>query len=154
MSNSYTNLLFHIVYSTKYRKPLIEPAWQDDLYGYMGGIIREQNGILLAAGGMPDHVHLLAKLPPTVAVSTMLRLVKANSSKWANEREDVQYFEWQAGYAAFSVSESQVDRVRDYIHHQAEHHRALPFKNEYLGLLRKHSIEFDERYVFDEEIIE
>jgi REP element-mobilizing transposase RayT len=153
MPNTYTNLLFHIVYGTKYRKPLIKAEWQDDLYGDMGGIIRDQKGILLSAGGMPDHVHLLAKLPPTIAVSDMLRLIKANSSKWAGERDDVPYFEWQEGYAAFSVSESQVDRVRDYVLHQEEHHRTMPFKQEYLGLLRKHKIEFDERYVFEEEHI-
>ena len=153
MPNTYTNLLFHIVYSTKYRKPLIKAEWRDDLYGYMGGIIRDEKGTLLCAGGMPDHVHLLAKLPPTIAVSDMLRLIKANSSKWAGERDDVRYFEWQEGYAAFSVSESQVDRVRDYVLCQEEHHRTMPFKQEYLGLLRKHKIEFDERYVFEEEHI-
>jgi REP element-mobilizing transposase RayT len=77
MPNTYTNLLFHIVYSTKYRKPLIKPEWQDDLYGYIGGIIRAEKGILLTAGGTSDHIHLLAKLPPTIAVSDMLRLIKA-----------------------------------------------------------------------------
>ena len=153
MPNTYTNLLFHIVYSTKYRKPLITPNLQDDLYGYIGGIIREEKGILLTAGGMADHVHLLARLPPTTAVSDMLRLIKTNSSKWASERDDVRYFEWQAGYAAFSVSESQTDRVRGYIQTQEEHHRRQSFKDEYLGLLRKHNIEFDERYVFEEEHI-
>jgi REP element-mobilizing transposase RayT len=153
MPNTYTNLLFHIVYSTKCRKPFITPDWQDDLYGYIGGIIREQKGILLAVGGMADHVHLLAKLPPTIAVSDMLRLVKTNSSKWANERADIRDFEWQAGYAAFSVSESQGDRVRGYIRTQETHHRRQPFKDEYLELLRKHNIAFDERYVFEEERI-
>ena len=153
MPNTYTNLLFHIVYSTKYRKPTIKAEWRDDLYAYMGGIIREEKGILLCAGGMPDHVHLLAKLPPTIAVSDMLRLIKANSSKWANDRDDVRYFEWQEGYAAFTVSESQSDRVRDYALNQEEHHRRRSFKQEYLELLRKHKIPFDERYVFEEEHI-
>ena len=153
MPNTYTNLLFHIVYSTKYRKPLIQPSWQDELYGYMGGIIRAEKGILLVAGGIEDHVHLLAKLPPTIAVSDMLRLIKANSSKWANERSDVPYFEWQAGYGAFSVSESNVPSVRKYIDSQEEHHRKQAFRDEYLALLRRHNIEFDERYVFEEEHI-
>ena len=102
---------------------------------------------------MPDHVHLLAKLPPTLAVSDMLRLIKTNSSKWANERDEVRNFEWQVGYAAFSVSESQADRIRRYIQSQAEHHRTMTFREEYLALLRKHKIEFDERYVFEEEHI-
>ncbi len=153
MPNTYTNLLFHIVYSTKYRKPLIQPSWQDELYGYMGGIIRAEKGVLLVAGGIEDHVHLLAKLPPTIAVSDMLRLIKANSSKWANELSDVSYFEWQAGYGAFSVSESNVPSVRKYIDSQDAHHRKQSFRDEYLALLRRHNIEFDERYVFEEEHI-
>ncbi len=153
MPNTYTNLLFHIVYSTKYRKPLIQPSWQDELYGYMGGIIRAEKGVLLVAGGIEDHVHLLAKLPPTIAVSDMLRLIKANSSKWANERSDVSYFEWQAGYGAFSVSESNVPSVRKYIDSQDAHHRKQSFRDEYLALLRRHNIEFEERYVFEEEHI-
>ena len=153
MPNTYTNLLFHIIYSTKHRKPLIKQTLQDDLYGYIGGIIRDEKGTLLTAGGTADHIHLLAKLPPTIAVSVMLRLIKTNSSKWLNERDDVRYFEWQAGYAAFSVSESQFVRVRTYIESQHEHHRTRTFKDEYLALLRKHNIEFDERYVFDEEHI-
>ena len=153
MPNTYTNLLFHIVYSTKYRKPLIQPSWQDELYGYMGGIIRAEKGILLVVGGIKDHVHMLAKLPPTIAVSDMLRLIKGNSSKWVNERPDVSYFEWQAGYGAFSVSKSNVPSVRKYIDSQEEHHRKQSFRDEYLALLRRHNIEFDERYVFEEEHI-
>ena len=151
MANTYTNLLFHVVYSTKYRKSLISPHWQDDLYGYIGGIIRNEKGILLTIGGTSDHVHLLAKLPPTIAVSDLLRLINTNSSRWLNERGDVRYFEWQAGYSAFSVSESQVDRVRQYIQAQEQHHRTITFREEYLAMLRKHNIEFDERYVFEEE---
>lgn len=151
MPNTYTNLLFHVVYSTKYRKPLISRSWQDDLYGYMGGIIRSEKGVLLTAGGAPDHVHLLAKLPPTIAVSDMLRLIKTNSSKWANGRDDVRLFEWQAGYAAFSVSESLADWVRQYILTQDEHHRKITFRDEYLALLRKHKIEFEDEYVFEKE---
>ncbi len=153
MPNTYTNLLFHIVYSTKYRKPLIRPSWQDELYGYTGGILRAEKAVLLVAGGIENHVHLLAKLPPTIAVSGMLRLIKANTSKWANQRSDVRYFEWQAGYAAFSVSESKAPSVREYIGSQQEHHRIQSFRDEYLALLRRHNIEFDERYVFEEEHI-
>jgi hypothetical protein len=92
-------------------------------------------------------------LTPTIAISDMLRLIKANSSKWANEREDVRYFAWQAGYAAFSVSESQLETVREYIRTQAKHHQRTSFRSGYLTLLRKHNIEFDERYVFEEEHI-
>ena len=122
--STFTNLLFHIVYSTKYRKPVIQKSWQDDLYGYVGGIIRNHKGTLLCMGGVMDHVHLLAKLSPTIAVSDMLRLIKSNSSTMVNETmRPRKPFEWQPGYAAFSVSESQFERVRDYILNQEEHHR-------------------------------
>ena len=93
--STFTNLLFHIVYSTKFRKPRIEKAWQDDLVGYVGGIIRENKGTLLCMGGVNDHVHLLAKLSPTIAVSDMLRLIKTNSSKMVNEQiKPTVSFEW------------------------------------------------------------
>jgi REP element-mobilizing transposase RayT len=153
MPNTYTNLLFHIVFGTKHRKPLIGLAWEDDLHAYIGGIVRRIKGVLLSADGMPDHVHLLTRLPPAIAVSDAVRFAKANSSKWASERDDVRYFEWQVGYAAFSVGASDVDRVRQYIEAQKEHHRSKSFHEEYLDLLRAHNVEFDLRYVFDEEHI-
>ena len=153
--STFTNLLFHIVYSTKYRKRTIEKSWQDDLYGYTGGIIRDHKGTLLCMGGVSDHVHLLAKLSPTIAVSDMLRLIKSNSSKMVNETMTPRIpFEWQPGYAAFSVSESQYPRVRDYILNQEEHHRKRTFEDEFIELLEKHNIPYDLRYVFEQEIIE
>lgn len=152
--STYTNLLFHIIYSTKYRKPAIRSEWQDDLYGYIGGIVRDQKGTLLKIGGIEDHVHLLAKLSPTIAISDVLRTIKSNSSKWINERSDVsRKFEWQSGYAAFSVSESQMPSVAEYISNQAEHHRTKSFEEEFLAILKKHNIEFDMRYVFEQEVI-
>ena len=153
MSN-FTNLLFHVIYSTKYRKPTIRPDWQDELYGYIGGITRDQKGTLLKIGGVDDHVHLLVKLSPTIAISDVLRMIKSNSSKWINERPNVsRKFEWQTGYAAFSVSESQMLSVADYITNQAEHHRKKTFEEEFLAILKKHNIEFDMRYVFEQEVI-
>jgi REP element-mobilizing transposase RayT len=152
--STFTNLLFHIVYSTKYRKALISAVWQDELYGYIGGIFRENNATLIKIGGIADHVHILAKLSPTIAISDVLRLVKTNSSKWINERSDVHFkFQWQPGFSAFSVSESQVPAVVSYIANQAEHHRTRTFEEEFLGMLRKHRIEFDPRYVFEREIV-
>jgi putative transposase len=153
--STFTNLLFHIIYSTKYRKPLIQAGWQDDLYGYIGGIVRENKGTLLKIGGVADHMHLLAKLSPTLAISDVLRIIKTNSSKWINERKDVNYkFQWQPGFAAFSVSESQAPVVENYIANQAEHHRTKTFEEEFLGMLKKHRIEYDPRYVFEQEIVE
>ncbi|WP_417747175.1 IS200/IS605 family transposase [Rosistilla oblonga] len=152
MSSTHTNLLFHIVYSTKYRRDMIGADVQPRLYEYIGGVVREHKGILLEVGGMPDHVHLLAKLSPAVALSDVLRFVKANSSKWVNETLAPKLpFAWQRGFGAFSVSASNVPEVTNYIQTQAEHHRKLTFRDEYRALLERHGIEFDERYLFEEE---
>jgi putative transposase len=153
--STFTNLLFHIVYSTKYRKPIIEKSWQDELYGYVGGIIRENKGTLLCMGGIEDHVHLLAKFSPTIAISDMLRLIKANSSKMINDQIKPRFpFEWQSGYGAFSVSESQHEKVRAYILNQAVHHQKRSFEDEYLAMLERHNIAFERRYVFEQEIVQ
>jgi len=154
MSSTFTNLLYHIVYSTKHREPLIDVAWQNDLHSYIGGIVRERDGIAIQIGGMPDHIHVLAKLSPKRAIMDVLRDIKAGSSKWINDSGRVRgRFEWQSGYAAFSVSQSQVERVVEYIQAQAEHHREVTFRDEFLGLLRRHEIEFDMQYVFEDEIV-
>jgi putative transposase len=150
MSGTYTNLLYHLVYSTKDRLPLITPQLKDDLYSYMGGIVRGEGGVLLEINGMPDHVHLLVKLKPTLAISDFLRVLKSNSSKWANEQKGrLRKLGWQEGYAAFTVSESQVPRVTKYIRGQEQHHRRQDFKGELLTLLKRHRIEYDERYIWD-----
>jgi len=150
MANTFTNLLFHIVFSTKHRAPFVHESLRERLYGYMGGILREEGGILLEIGGMPDHAHLLARLKADCSVAEAVRTVKSSSSKWVHqtfpERVD---FAWQTGYAAFSVSESQVATVRRYIKNQEQHHTRLSFKDELIALLQKHGIEFDERYLLD-----
>jgi REP element-mobilizing transposase RayT len=150
MAGTFTNLLHHIVFSTKHRRPLIQPALRDQLYKYIGGIIRGQKGILLEIGGTPDHIHLVAKFKADHSVAEMLRLIKCNSSKWANERpEKTGEFNWQTGYAAFTLSESQLPTVRNYVRNQEEHHRRRTFQEEFLELLKRHGIEYDERYVWD-----
>ncbi|QDV27103.1 IS200/IS605 family transposase [Aureliella helgolandensis] len=152
MSSTHTNLLFHIVYSTKYRRNIINVDIRKRLYEYIGGILRENKGTLLEIGGMPDHVHLLAKLSPSFAISDVLRLVKTNSSKWVNETFAMNSpFAWQRGFGAFSVSMSSVADVEKYVKLQEEHHRKLTFRDEYRLLLKRHGIEFDERYLFEEE---
>src|SRR5438552_5811028 len=150
MPSTYTNLLYHVVFSTKERRPFITPGLRDELYSYIGGIIRGEKGTQLEIGGMPDHLHLLVKLPATLSISEALRLIKANSSKWANEQRDlVRSFAWQTGYSAFTVSESQVPAVRRYIQRQEAHHRKKTFKQELVTLLQKNRIEFDRRYLWD-----
>lgn len=146
------NLQFHIVFSTKYRRPTIDSAWRDELYGYIGGIIRESHGTLVKMGGVADHCHLLVKLHPTMSISDLVRLIKANSSRWVNEREDVRTrFQWQPGYAVFSVSESQAPAVKQYIADQEKHHRIKSFSDELIALLERHRVEYDKRYVFETE---
>jgi putative transposase len=150
MASTFTNLLYHVVFSTKHREPLITEVLRPELHQYIGGIIRDERGVLLEAGGIPDHIHLVAKFRADVSVAEMLRRIKANSSRWANEREHpAGRFAWQVGYGAFSVSESQVGEVIAYVRRQAEHHRTMTFQEEFLKFLRRHGIEFDERYLWD-----
>jgi len=150
MPSTYTNLLYHIIFSTKDRKPTITDDFKDELYSYIGGIIRAEGGVQIEIGGIADHVHVLAKLKPTHCVAEMLKLMKANSSKWVNEQGKTRTrFGWQVGYAAFSVSESQVEIVRAYIRNQAEHHRRQTFQEELISLLERHGVEYDPRYLWD-----
>jgi REP element-mobilizing transposase RayT len=148
MASTFSNLLYHLVFATKNRLPLIQENLRDDLYGYMGGILRGEGGVLLEIGGMPDHVHLLVKLRTDVAVSTVVQKVKAKSSKRTNEREvSRERFEWQEGYGIFSVSESLASRVRRYIRGQEEHHARVSFRDELIALLKKHRIPYDEKFL-------
>ncbi|HEX9945674.1 MAG TPA: IS200/IS605 family transposase [Thermoanaerobaculia bacterium] len=144
MSHTFTQLLYHVVFSTQYRAKLIGPQLQQELYPYIQANIRDKGGVPLAIGGMPDHVHLLIRLKPTASVSDLLCSVKANSSRWISERADLsREFAWQEGYSAFSVSKSGAQAVFRYIHHQEAHHRRRSFEEEWMGLLARHGIEFD-----------
>ena len=145
MKDTYSKLNYHIVFSTKNRVSLITDIFRDELYGYIGGILRGNGGVLLVAGGMPDHIHLLAGWGTSTSVAKMLELIKTNSSKWMNERPDTTAggFRWQKGYGAFSVSESQIPEVRKYILNQEAHHRKMSFHEEFMGLLRRHGLDYD-----------
>ena len=150
MPSTYSNLLFHIIFSTRQRELLITPGWREELYLYIAGILRGQNSLPLEIGGMPDHLHLVIRMRPDVSVAEIVRLVKANSSKWANERPDgIGRFAWQRGYGAFTVSASQLDAVRQHVRSQEEHHRTRTFQEEFVEFLERHGIEYDERYLWD-----
>jgi REP element-mobilizing transposase RayT len=150
MAGTFTNLVHHLVFSTKNRIPLISARLEKDLYAYIAGIIRGEGGQLLEIGGMPDHIHILARMGPTRSVSETLKRIKANSSKWINQdTARVRKFGWQDGYAAFSVSQSQVVSVRRYIREQKQHHGRKSFQDEFRALLEKHGIEYDDRYLWD-----
>jgi putative transposase len=150
--SSFTQLTCHFVFATKHRLPTIRDCFRERMHAYMGGIIRARKGQLLAAGGLPDHLHLLACCSPTIAIADLIRDIKANSSKWINELPGGgPPFEWQKGYGAFSVSWSNVGRVEEYIRNQAEHHRIKSFQDEYIGLLKRHKIPFAIERLFEEE---
>jgi putative transposase len=150
MAGTYSQLLLHIVFSTKGRTPWIAPDVAERLYPFMGGIVRAEKGVLYAAGGVEDHLHLCVRWRPDCAVSDLMRTVKSRSSKWVHATyPELAAFSWQEGYSVFSVSKSQEDGVKAYIARQAEHHGQEDFKSEHLRLLRMHGVTFDERYVFD-----
>jgi REP element-mobilizing transposase RayT len=148
MAGTYTNLLYHIAFSTKERRQLITSIIEPELYRYIGGILRNLEGDLLEINGMSDHIHLLVKLKPKYAISDIVRDVKANSSGWLNERARLYKFGWQDGFAAFSVSQSQAPRVGGYIRNQKTRHRRQSFQEELVALLTKNCIEYDERCIW------
>ncbi len=148
MASTLTNLLYHIVFTTRKKQKLIIPALSVELYPYIGGIIREEKGKLLKIGGIINHVHILARFSASVSVSEMMRRIKGASSKWVNENsKSTSHFTWQRGYGAFSVSESSVENVISYIGNQEEHHRKSTFEEEFIQLLQKHEIPYDEKYI-------
>jgi REP element-mobilizing transposase RayT len=148
MSDSYTNLLYHIVFSTKDRRPLITPEYELRLYDYIGGTLRRAGGISLELNGTDDHIHLLAKLRPDRSLSDVLRDLKANATGWMHDVfPSLKDFSWQRGYGAFTVSQLNVEEVRRYIARQKEHHRRVSFRDEFIQFLRANGIEFDERFI-------
>ena len=150
MPQSLPNLLYHFIWSTKNRDPFINEQVEPKLHAYMAGICADLGGKPVLIGGMPDHVHVLTYLPPKVAVSDALRDLKASSSKWVHQAfPHLAAFAWQAGYAAFSVSASKLIDVRDYVARQKDHHATASFQDEYRAFLRRHGMEWDERYAWD-----
>ncbi len=147
--SSYISNQVHFVWATKHREPVIQPDWQDRLYGYLGGILDNKKCKLLAAGGIEDHVHVLASLNATVTLAEMAGTLKANSSRWIHESfPGAKHFQWQEGYGAFSVSKSVEPRVINYIQTQNEHHGRQAFQDEFVALLDKHGIAYDDRYLW------
>ena len=148
MSQSFTNLLYHLIFSTKDRRPIITLDYQPRLYDYIGGIIREVGGTSLGINGIEDHVHVVTKLRPDKALSDVLRVLKCNASGWMHDLfPSLAEFSWQRGYAAFTVSQSDVQEVRRYVAGQKEHHEKVSFRDEFIRFLKANHIEYDERFV-------
>jgi len=150
MPGTHSQILLHIVFSTKRREPWITSEVASRLYPYIGGIIRDEKGVLFDIGGVEDHVHLYLRWRTDRAISDLMRELKSGSSKWIHDTfPTLGAFAWQEGYGVFSVSKSREEAVKRYIAGQAEHHGKEDFRSEYMRMLRVHGIEFDERYVFD-----
>ncbi len=146
MAQTLHRILVHVVFSTKDRAPLLKEPIRPRLFAYLGGIVRSLGGEPLIVNGVADHVHMLLTLPSTVTLAEAMRRIKAKSSHWM--REGPQDFAWQAGYAAFSVSQSNVSGVRKYIANQAAHHKRVAFKDEFLSLLKRNELEYEERFLW------
>jgi putative transposase len=150
MANTYTQIYIQIVFAVQGRQCLIEPDHKEEIYKYITGIVTNQGQKLLQINGVADHVHLLIGMKPNIALSDLVRDVKAGSSKFINEKRWIKgKFNWQEGFGAFSYGHSQLDQVIQYIRDQEKHHQQNSFKNEYLTLLRKFDIAFEDKYVFN-----
>jgi putative transposase len=150
MANTFSQIYIQTVFAVSSRMSLITPTFKEDLYKYIAGIVRNQGQKLISINGMPDHVHILIGLKPSMALADLVRDIKADSSTYINKNRWVRgKFTWQEGYGAFSYGHSQLDTIISYIQNQEKHHRRRSFKKEYLGLLRKFDIAFEDKYVFD-----
>jgi REP element-mobilizing transposase RayT len=147
VSHSFGKLIYHIIYSTKLRRPLIHKAWRDRLYAYKHGIVENIGGRLHRAGGTEDHVHLVAELKNDLSVAQAVGKIKSNSTNWVHETiPQSRDFAWQIGYAAFTVSLSELPNVIQYVDNQEEHHRKLTFEEEFAAFLERHGIKYDPKH--------
>ena len=150
MANTYSQINIHCIFAVKGMENIITRDFRDELHRYMSGILKNDGAYPLAVGGWKDHVHAFFELPVTMPVSDHMRMLKSTSAKWINDNRLVKgKFSWQEGYGAFSYSRSQRNSVIRYVMNQEDHHKKQTFKEEYLGLLKKFEIEFDEKYVFE-----
>ena len=150
MANTYTQIYVQVVFAVQERAGLIANEWREDLFKYIAGIFKNKGIKLIAIGGVEDHIHILFALDPKFALSDLVRDVKASSSKFIKEKSFVRgKFCWQEGFGAFSYSRSQLDDVAKYVLNQEEHHRTRSFKDEYVGLLERFDVEYEDRYLFN-----
>lgn len=151
MPNTYTQIHIHFVFAVKFRHGIITENFKNSLYKYITGIIQSNEHKVLAINGMPDHIHILVGCRPSQSFSDLMKNVKQSSSKWINENKFVNgNFQWQEGYGAFSYSKSQINEVVKYIQNQEIHHQKKTFKEEYLEILKKFDIDYDEKYIFND----
>ena len=148
MANTFTQIYLHIVFAVKNRISLIKPEWKEELYKYITGIVKNNEHKLIAINGTANHLHIAVGYKPHQLIPDLMQDIKGYSSRWINEKRFVHgKFSWQAGYGAFSFSHSQIDVVVKYINNQEKHHKKKSFNEEYLELLKRYNIEFDEKYI-------
>jgi REP element-mobilizing transposase RayT len=149
MANTFTQIYLHLVFAVQNRASLIDIGWRDELYKYITGIIQNNSHKLIAINGTANHLHIAIGYKPHQLVPDLLQDIKGFSSKWINEKKFVHgKFNWQQGYGAFSFSHSQIDRVAKYIMNQEQHHKRKIFREEYVDLLRKYDVPYNEKYIF------
>lgn len=151
MANTYTQLYIQFVFAVQNRLSLIQPAWKDELYKYITGIVQNNKHKLIAINGMPNHLHVFVGYKPHQLIPDLLQDIKGSSSGWINKKGFVNgKFTWQAGYGAFSYSHSHIDRVVKYIQNQEEHHKKKTFSEEYLDLLKQYNIDYNSQYILND----
>ena len=149
MANTYSQIFLQLVFAVENRESMILEPWRDELYKYITGAIKNQGCKMLAIGGMADHIHILIELSPSMSISALVQNVKIQSSKWVNENRFCNCrFCWQKGYGVFSYTKSHVDQVKNYIYNQQRHHQDKAFREEYIMMLQRLNIEFNEQYLF------
>lgn len=150
MAGTFSQMYIQVVFAVKHRQTLIQPSWEERLYEYTTGIIRNKGQKLLAVNGMPDHIHILIGMKPACCLSDLVREIKKSTNEFINENKFTgSRFNWQAGFGAFSYSHSHLDNVIRYIMNQKEHHRKETFKEEYIAFLRKFEVSYEPQYLFD-----
>ena len=148
MANTFTQIYIQFVFAVQNRASLIQSEWKDELYKYITGIVQKSGHKLIAINGVANHAHIFVGYKPNQLISDLMQGVKGSSSKWINEKRFVKCkFRWQEGYGAFSYSHSQIDQVVNYIKNQEKHHKKQTFREEYLLLMKKFNIQFEEKYI-------
>ena len=148
MPNTYTQIYIQFVFAVHSRDNLISAEWRDELYHYIAGIVRKRQNLVLAIGGVENHIHMLVGMNPVASPSALMADVKRSSSKWINDKGLTPgHFAWQEGFGAFSYAQSQIDKVKRYIGNQEEHHRRKTFREEYIAFLRAYGVQYDEKYI-------
>jgi putative transposase len=150
MAGTFSQIYIQLVFAVKGRESLIQPSWEEELFKYISGIVRNKEQKMLAINGMPDHIHLLIGMKPSCCLSDLVREIKKSSNEFINEKQFSPYrFQWQGGYGAFSYSHSALDNVIAYINNQKEHHIKKTFQDEYKDFLEKFKIEFKDEFLFE-----